>query len=236
MDDKKIKNKANKSVDLRKKTGLHKISTQEALAQIKPPKRRKSAKSSEKLETVQSENNNILANDNHISELDIIDGEIKDSLLDLKGKMTNRELKFLELYVTGSYRIIKAMKMAGYVKGSNTYLYLLAKKIVEKYERSAADHRNIFRMVGLGEIAVARGILRCCQTAKTNKDQREAWALAAKCLGLQREVIEGGASGVTIIIGTGADQPGEAMPVQDRPTYKGDQQIQPAPAPLMITK
>ncbi len=116
---------------------------------------------------------------------------------------------------------------------------MLAKKIIEKYERSAEDHRNIFRSVGLGEIAVAKGILKCCQTAKTDKDRREAWALAAKCLGLQREVIEGGASGVAIYIGAGPGQPAASdcgRPNCDCQSEVIDLQPAPAPKPLMITK
>jgi hypothetical protein len=124
------------------------------------------------------------------------------------------------------FRIIKAMNQAGYSKYTTTYKYLLAKRIIEKYEAQAEDHRKIFRAVGLGEIAVAKGILKACLTAKTNKDIRESYGLAAKCLGLQREVIEG-AQGITLIItGQGEEQSGEI-----RGTVEPQKQL---PAPAMI--
>ena len=127
---------------------------------------------------------------------------------DKSAKLTLQELNFLEYYVSLRFRIIKAMDQAGYIKHSNTYKYLLAKRIIEKYERQAEDHRNIFRAVGLGEIAVAKGILKACLTARTNKDIRESYGLAAKCLGLQREVIEG-VGGITLIITGQGEESGE---------------------------
>ena len=96
----------------------------------------------------------------------------------------------------------------------------------------AQDHRNIFRMVGLGEIAVAKGIINACQTARTNKDIRESFGLAAKCLGLQREVIEGGA-GITLNIAGRSDQAGEIK----GPGEPGKPQAQlSAPSPSIAIK
>jgi hypothetical protein len=145
---------------------------------------------------------------------------------DMSAKLTNMELKFLECYVTMRFRILKAMNAAGFEKYTNTYKYLLAKRIIEKYERQAADHRNIFRAVGLGEIAVAKGILKACQKARTTKELTDAYGLAAKCLGLQREVIEG-AQGITLIITGQGEESGE---IKGPGTLEQPQALLPAPA------
>ena len=170
--------------------------------------------------------NNKYINTESILTPEIIDIDNIDNAINYKGKMTPKEIKFLQLHVSGKYRIIKAMDKAGYTEYSNTYKYLVAKKIIEKYERQADDHRNIFRMVGLGEIAVAKGILKACLTAKTNRDIRESYGLAAKCLGLQREVIEG-AQGITLIITGQGDQAGE---IKEPGQLAKPQAMLPAPA------
>jgi len=62
----------------------------------------------------------------------VIDNQILD--IDMKGKMTLQELQFIELYVTCRFLKLKAMEKAGYVGIHNTYKYLLALRILQKYE------------------------------------------------------------------------------------------------------
>ena len=76
-----------------------------------------------------------------------------DSKSDLKAKMTQRELKFLEIYLTGKHNIDKAMILAGFEGYHPNSLYRLGRKIVQKYEHQAGDHRKIFRAIGAGETA-----------------------------------------------------------------------------------
>lgn len=53
--------------------------------------------------------------------------------------MTIQELRFLEYYAFMRFRIIKSIDSNGYQRIINAYKYLLAKKIIEKYERQAED-------------------------------------------------------------------------------------------------
>ena len=89
-----------------------------------------------------------------------------DSKSDLKANMTQRELKFLEIYLTGKHNIDKAMILAGYEGYHPNSLYRLGRKIVQKYEQQAGDHRKIFRAIGAGEIAVAQGLLNLARTPR----------------------------------------------------------------------
>jgi hypothetical protein len=187
----------------------------------RPPGRPKSLISKDKPAKTQTPSNlyNIYNKGNGINR------EILDTY-DTKSKMTPQELKFLEYHLVMQFRIIKAMSMSGYKVGTNTYKYLLAKKILQKYEEQADDHRKIFRAVGLGEIAVAKGILKACQKARTTKELTDAYGLAAKCLGLQREVIEG-AGGITLIITGQGEESGE---IKEPGTLAEPQKRLPAPA------
>jgi hypothetical protein len=187
----------------------------------RPPGRPKSAVSKDKPVTHRENSNlyNIYNKGNNIND-EII------SNYDKSAKLTIQELTFLEFYVSLRFRILPAMERAGFTGLSNTYKYLLAKKIIEKYESKAEDHRAIFRAVGLGEIAVARGILKACHTARTTKELTDAYGLAAKCLGLQREVIEG-AGGITLII---AGEGGEAGEIKEPGKLTEPQAMLPAPA------
>lgn len=149
--------------------------------------------------------------------------------IDFAEKLNDRELSFLELHLTGKYTILKAMDKAGYVGLSNVYKYLLAQKIIKKYERSAGDYREIFRAVGLGEVYIALGILNLCKNAKSHHEKRDAFALAAKVLRLPAEAIQAG-QGVTIVI-QGQDQ--KVAIIGSQP---GQSEIKEQPMPLSITK
>ncbi len=124
--------------------------------------------------------------------------EVK-SARSLKSELTLKELKFLEIYLTGGVSIDKAMISAGYGNYSEDGRYYIAKKIKEKYETRTGDHRKIFRAIGAGELAVARGLLEIAQTASSADVRRKAWADIASCMGLKSEVVES-FQGVSIII------------------------------------
>ena len=127
------------------------------------------------------------------------------------------------------------MIAAGYCDLSKDYRYKLANRIVQKYESQAGDHRKIFRAVGLGETAIAMGILNLCKTARSEAVKLNAYALAAKCLGLQHDVIEG-VEGITIVI----HNPSQAQEQGVKTRLAGAHQGTGAPAlpikPLQITK
>jgi hypothetical protein len=145
-----------------------------------------------------------------------------DSKSDLKANMTQRELKFLEIYLTGKHNIDKAMILAGFEGYHPNSLYRLGRKIVQKYEHQAGDHRKIFRAIGAGEVAVAQGLLKLAQNAKSEMVQLNAWTALAKCLGLTKEILEG-VEGIQIIINSNrglGDKPGQhrlAQVNQDQP-------------------
>ena len=130
--------------------------------------------------------------------------------------MTLQELSFLEIYLSGRVTIDKAMIQAGYGHYSQDWRYKLAQKIVIKYESQADDHRNIFRAMGAGEVAVVEGLLKLARSAKSEMVRLNAWSMIAKCIGLTKEQIEG-VGGITIIF-EASDQPGQpaalALPPQ----------------------
>jgi len=102
-----------------------------------------------------------------------------------------KELKFIEIYLVGGIKEIDAIKLAGYEGKSDSYLYQVARKIIEKYESQAGDHRKIFRAIGAGEVAVAQGLLEIAQGPYPADVRRKAWADIASCLGLKSEQVEG---------------------------------------------
>jgi hypothetical protein len=127
--------------------------------------------------------------------------EIIDNIerIKLKEQLTLKELKFIELYLTGDLTVDKAMELAGYGEYSKDWRYKLSQKIIIKYESQAGDHRKIFRDIGAGELAIAQGLLKLATTAKSEMVRLNAWLGLAKCLGLTKEVVEG-VQGIKIII------------------------------------
>ena len=148
--------------------------------------------------------NNTLINNNvirgiDINEIDHIAGQPGESAAAyLKSKMTAKELKFLSSYLSGGVTVIQAMDSAGYGNFHQDTRYQLARKIIQKYETQAPDHRIIFRAMGAGEVAVVEGLLKLAQGAKSEMVRLNAWAMIAKCIGLTKDQIEGQA-GITII-------------------------------------
>jgi hypothetical protein len=136
--------------------------------------------------------------------------------LDLKSQLTLKERRFIELYLTGDLTVDKAMESAGYEGYHKKSLYRLGRKIVEKYESQAGDHRKIFRSIGAGEVAVAKGLLKLATTAKSEMVRLNAWATIAKCLGLQKEQVDA-VTGISIVINTGQPAPTGPGPDGGRP-------------------
>jgi hypothetical protein len=125
--------------------------------------------------------------------------------IDLKSKMTVKELSFLSSYLSGGVTVIQAMDSAGYGDYHENARYQLARKIIQKYETQAPDHRNIFRAMGAGEVAVVEGLLNLAQKGKSEAVRLNAWSMIAKCIGLTKDQVES-AGGITIIF-EAADKP-----------------------------
>ncbi len=117
----------------------------------------------------------------------------------LKDHLTDREVKFIEIYLSGGITVEKAMIAAGYVGYNTDYLYRLSRKIIQRYEAQAGDHRKIFQAVGCGVARVAQKITKMMDSAKSEMVQFNYTQLAAKALGLTKDV-EQSSHGVTVII------------------------------------
>src|SRR5208337_1157845 len=118
----------------------------------------------------------------------------------IKNQLTLKELKFLEFYLSGEHTIEKSMIAAGYIGFHQKSLYRIGRKIVEKYESQAGDHRKIARAIGAGEVTILRGLLEIAQDTKVTAGVRcKAWEALASCLGLKAEVVESFA-GMAIVI------------------------------------
>jgi hypothetical protein len=107
------------------------------------------------------------------------------------------------------------MILAGFEGYHPNSLYRLGRKIVQKYEHQAGDHRKIFRAVGAGETAIAMGLLYLAQNVKSEAVKLNAWATLAKCLGHTKEVVEG-VEGIQIVINSSRTLR-EPKPGQHRP-------------------
>lgn len=110
-----------------------------------------------------------------------------------------------------------------------------------KHVRHAPDPAKVFRLAGLGEIAVARMVRRLAERAKSEVVRLRALELAAKILRMIREDSEQN-EGITVIIqaldsatqvNVGAQPPGLTCPEQA--SYRHPQPSQPG-QPITITK
>ena len=118
---------------------------------------------------------------------EIIDDDQEDKGTNIKSVLTEKELLFLQIYLSGGITQVNALKSAGYQGYNEKYLELLARKIIGKYESQGGDHRKIFREIGAGEMRVAQGILDLAMNAKSEMVRLNAWLGIAKCLGLQKD-------------------------------------------------
>lgn len=150
----------------------------------------------------------------------------------LKDPLSLKEMKFLEIYFLGGLNMDQAMISAGYVGYHPKSLYRLGRKIVEKFENQAGDHRKIFRAIGAGEVTIIRGLLEIAQDPKVTAAVRlRAWSTLASCMGLKSEIVES-FQGVTINI-MGEDD-AEALRIEGRPA--SDAKPQTPPQRIQITK
>lgn len=184
------------------------------------------------------ENNDILYNQDSIIE----DRYINEASIDIKGKLTLQELKFLEIYFTTPYSpkkgrmtIEKAMIAAGYTNISQRERYRIAAKIVKKYEDQTEDARKIFQDIGFGPVEIAKGIKALAKTARSEMVKLNAHGMAAKASRMLREP-EQTHQGVQIIINCASPSPGQG---QGPPVQVNVQEVRPAipkpKKPLQIT-
>jgi hypothetical protein len=148
---------------------------------------------------------------------------------DIKSKLTDRELKFIEIYLTQGCNKETAMIQAGYTNYSIEYLQVLGTKIIAKYEQQAEDRRIIMRAMGYGEIKVIQMIVDSAENAKSEIVRLNAKLGLAKFLGLSQENIQGG-QGVTIVIQGQGDQKVAIMQSSQAAA------VTEAPLPLSLTK
>lgn len=150
----------------------------------------------------------------------------------LSGQLTMKELRFIELYLTGDLTVDKAMESAGYVGYHPNSLYRLGRKIVQKYESQAGDHRKIMRARGYGEVKVIELLIDSAEFAKSEMVKLNARIALAKCLGLNQDVVQSHV-GVNIIITGRSQRPPEPVEGGGRPAQI---HVVQAPKPLQITK
>jgi hypothetical protein len=154
---------------------------------------------------------------------------------DLAGDMTLRELKFVEIYLSGQISLDKAMILAGFEEYSETYRARLGTKIVRKYECRTDDHRKIMRALGWGEVRVIQSLIEAATGFKSEQVRLNARLGLAKCLGLTKEIVEG-VEGISIVINSSRGLAPQPQPGQHRPAKVNQDQPPALPAPLSITK
>ena len=120
--------------------------------------------------------------------------------IDLKGKLTEQEGKFIEYHLIKGEPVRRALILADYPVEPDSTMYFRGRKIVQKLEASTDDHRKILRAVGAGEVAVAQGLLMIARDKNAGAVARvAAYTTLGKMLGMSKEVIEG-RKGITIVI------------------------------------
>jgi hypothetical protein len=111
--------------------------------------------------------------------------------------MSSRELRFLELYFSGT-TLKDAAKAAGYRGSSDQALCNTGRIILTRYEQNTSA-QEIFRRVGASETRIASLLLNLAETAESEATRVHALGILSKCMGLQREPTEP-ARGARIII------------------------------------
>lgn len=123
----------------------------------------------------------------------------------IKELLTAQEVNFLEIYFNSEHKrgkdrftIDSAMISAGYGDFSQTTRYILARKIVAKYERQTGEARKIFPALGYGPVKVALGIIGHCEDSPPTVSLN-ALKLAAQCQGMIEQP-DNATAGITINI------------------------------------
>jgi hypothetical protein len=156
---------------------------------------------------------------------EILDDNQEKEPFELKSQLTIKELKFIELYLSGNYTQVIAMNLAGYEGYNQKYLEILARKIIGKYELQAGDHRKIMRAMGFGEVKILELLIDSATKARSETVKLNARIALAKAIGIQKEAVEG-VEGITIIFeGPKGPQgqppgPGQAPPAAPQPPHK----------------
>jgi hypothetical protein len=159
------------------------------------------------------------------------DGNEVPGEFDLKTQVTEKELKFIQLYLSGEYTTEIAMNLSGYENFHPRYKYFLASKIMQKYESQAGDHRKIMRAMGYGETKAIKMLIDSATNAKSEMVRLNARAILAKCLGLHQDVVAAN-QGIQIIIK--GREPVEQAP--GRPAQGRQVPARSIPATMAITK
>ena len=118
--------------------------------------------------------------------------------IDNKVELTEQELKFIQLHVIQNVQAKSALVAAGYKEYSDQYAYIVARKIVKKYERWG-EGAEIFSDLNFGPLEIARGIVNMAINCPNAQVRLNALALCAKATGMLKDQIEQ-QPGVTIII------------------------------------
>jgi len=133
-------------------------------------------------------------------------------LLKQSKPLSEREKTVLNLYLSG-LPLSEAVKQAGYKAKHPQTRCIIGNRILRKYE-SQAGGKEIFRRAGLGEARLAAKLRRLIEHLEERVYDRGELAaatkllkgleLASKCLGLQREVVEGLEAPILVIGGDAA--------------------------------
>jgi DNA-binding Lrp family transcriptional regulator len=166
-------------------------------------------------ETVRYRTNQLKSKQKYIDP-EILNLETETERIDCKSALTLQEQIFLDLHLIEKKAIKDAMIKAGYQNLPDRTIYFRAKKILQKYEAKVGDHRKIMRAMGYGETGILQMLIDSAENAKSEIVRLNARIVLAKCLGLQKEVIEG-REGVTVIIQGIQDQGQPAKPVLSAP-------------------
>lgn len=163
--------------------------------------------------------------------------EGSEEMFDFKAQLTVREMQFIELYLTGGYTIETSLKSVGYMGYHTNSLYRIGRKIVQKYEHRAGDHRKIMLAMGYGETKVLQLLIDSAENAKSEMVKLNARAILAKCLGMTKEQVEG-VQGVQIVIVWADGSPAGIEPGgrAEWPAQVHQDQPRALPAPLSITR
>ena len=144
----------------------------------------------------------VSANINNIDDIDIdkIDSIDNTNLvnnnkdlenLELKKGLTPKENKFIALWLSGDYLThVKAMKAAGYLKGSDSWINYIARNILIRFETLTENKRQIMRRLGAGEVRIIEEKLKLALTGRSEKVRNDALDSLAKWIGLSRDNIE----------------------------------------------
>jgi len=141
--------------------------------------------------------------------------------------LTVRERKFLEIYFQGGKTLEESMILAGYTERQKGSLNGVARRIIQRYETQAGDHRIIARALGAGEVTILQGLLNLAQKGKSELVRLNAWSHLAKILGMTKEQIEQG-GGITILF-EAPSGPGPTLPAALALPAEGEQAPQSAP-------